>query len=75
MGRLKDLEALGDLVQGKPNNHIPESPYLSKKYMLFKSLRGTVVDAEVKRRGEGKNKKLRIMETFAVIKDIFLKRR
>ena len=75
MGRLKDLEALGDLVQGKPNNHIPESPYLSKKYMLFKSLRGTVADKERKRIGEGKNKKSRIWETFAVIKDIFFKKR
>ena len=75
MGRLKDLEALGDLVQGKPNNHIPESPYLSKKYMLFKSLQGTVVDAEVKRRSEGKDKKSRIVETFVVIKDIFFKKR
>ena len=75
MGRIKDLEALGDLVRGKPNGHIPESPYLAKKYMLFKSLRGTVSDTEVKRRDEGKNKKSRIRETFAVIKDIFFKKR
>ena len=75
MGRLKDLEALGDLVRGKSEGHIPESPYIAKKYMLFKSLRGTVVDIEVKRREEGKNKKSRIRETFAVIKDIFSKKR
>ena len=71
MGRIKDLVALGDLVRGKPNGHIPESPFLAKKYMLFKSLRGSVVDTEIKRRDEGTNKKSRIRETFSVIKDIF----
>ena len=75
MGKLKDLEALGDLARGKNNNHIPESPYLAKQYFTLKSLRGTTADIERKRRGEGKNKKSRIMETFVVIKEMFFKKR
>ena len=75
MGRLKDLEAIGDLVSGKSNSHIPESPYLAKKYFMLKTFRGTTADIERKRRGEGTNKKSRIMETFPVIKEIFLKKR
>lgn len=75
MGRLKDLETFGDLVRGKNNSHIPESPYLAKKYMLLKSLRGTTADIERKRRGEGKNKRSRIRETLAVLKDMLSKKR
>ena len=72
---LKDLEALGDLVRGKLNGHIPESPYLAKKYFMLKTLRGTTADIERKRRGEGTNKKSRIMETFIVMKEMFFKKR
>ena len=75
MGRIKDIQALGDVALGKHDGHIPESPYLAKKYMLLKSLRGTTADIERKRRGEGKNKRSRIIETFVVIKEMFFKKR
>ena len=75
MGRLKDIQALGDVALGKHDGHIPESPYLAKKYFMIKSLQGTTADIEKKRRGEGTNKKSRIRETFVVMKEIFFKKR
>ena len=75
MGKIKDIQALGNLALGKSDNHMPESPYLAKQYFALKSLQGTVTDIERKRRGEGKNKRSRIRETLAVIKDMLSKKR
>ena len=75
MGRLKDLQYIGELALGKKNGNIPEGAYCARQYMMIKSLQGAVSNSERKRIDEGTKKKSRIMETFAVIKDIFLKKR
>ena len=75
MGKIRDIQALGDLALGKSDDHIPESSYIARQYFILRSLRGGVADTERKRIREGENKRSRIGETLAVIKDMLLKKR